>query len=46
MVVALSPHYARIYMLDEKIGPWVATDLITDVLLRKCLVHSLLVWIR
>jgi len=40
MVAALSPHYARIYMLDEKIGPWVATDLITDVLLRKCLIHD------
>jgi len=40
MVAALSPRYVRIYMLDEKVGPWIATDLATDVLLKKCLLHD------
>ena len=40
MVAALSPHFVRIYMLDEKVGPWIATDLTTDVLLKRCLLHN------
>lgn len=40
MVAALSPRFVRIYMLDEKVGPWIATDLTTDVFLKKCLLHN------
>ena len=40
MIAALTPRLVRIYILDEKVGPWIATDLTTDVLLKRCLIHS------
>jgi hypothetical protein len=40
MIAVLSPRLVRIYMLDEKVGPWIATDLTTEVLLKRCLLHD------
>jgi hypothetical protein len=40
MIAALYPRVVRIYMLDDEVGPWIATDLTTDVLLKRCLLHE------
>jgi hypothetical protein len=45
MVAALSPHLVQVYMLDEKVGPWVATDLTTEVLLKKCFIHNRILYL-
>jgi hypothetical protein len=45
MVAALSPRFIRVYMLDEKVGPWIATDLTTDVLLKRCLLHNRILYL-
>jgi hypothetical protein len=45
MVAALSPHLVQIYMLDEEIGPWIATDLTADVLLKKCFIHNRILYL-
>ncbi len=45
MIAVLSPRVVQIYMLDDEVGPWVATDLTTDVLLKKCLIHDRILYL-
>ena len=45
MIAVLSPRVVQIYMLDDEVGPWIATDLTTDVLLKKCLIHDRILYL-
>lgn len=40
MIAALSPRIVQIYMLDDEVGLWIATELTTDVFLKRCLLHE------
>lgn len=45
MIAALSPRVVRIYILDEKVGPWIATELTTDVFLKRCFLRDRILYL-